>query len=259
MIDSLRGLLRVPKRAALAAGFVITMGLLAACVGNPGSFTITMQEGSQFVIEEDDGTSPRYILDIGTPACAEGTDNDLDGLVDTADPECDSATDNSERVNGVQAYTESTQPVQVAADGTMTYNPANMTAAPREQCFEVGSELWCLQLTLAGVSGSKTGSVGAGGLTLPTSLEVQIDAATGFAGLGADCEIGPIEAGFVADSYNETTGESQYLETDASVPAATGCGDWTGVINDYLGLPATGNAVLETTILNSNGQPVDVS
>lgn len=89
---------------------------------------------------------------------------------------------------------------------------------------------------------------------LPAGLK--LDAEVGYPGLGPDCEIGPIDAVFEADSYDLETGEAELVANGNDVPAAENCGDWTDAINGRLGLPTLGNSVLSTTILDADGNPI---
>lgn len=249
---------RSPRWLGPGLGALAMLGL-TSCIANPGPFTITMHPGSELSLEMPDGTTS-YILDIGRPACGDGVDSDADGFVDTTDPDCTSTADASERLSGAQAFVAATQPVNIDAEGVMTYDPTDMVVPQGEKCLDFGAEgVWCLGLTVKGIGPDRTGSVSAGVVTLPTTVKIELDALTGWPGIGTDCEIGPIETAFVAASYDQVTGETHMDVTDSSVAAVTDCGDWNAAINAYLGLPTLGNAVLEATILDADGNPVDLA
>jgi hypothetical protein len=246
------------KRSFALLPVMVGVALLAGCVGNPGAFTIAMHEGSNLSIEDEDGLTT-FVLDIASVACDDGVDNDLDGTVDSgADAECDSAVDANERLDGVQVYSPPVQPVDIDAAGAMTYDPTEMVVPQREQCIDLGS-VWCLGLRITGVGPSRSGSVESSAVLFPTTIKIEIDALVGFAGLPANCEIGPIDGTWVADNYDLVTGATHMVATDSEIPATTGCGDWAAALDSFLGLPTLGDAVLESTILNGSGQPVQLN
>ena len=240
------------RRSAVGSVAVVVAAVVVGCVGNPGPFDIVAHEGSNLTLE-DAGGAITFTLDTGTPACDNGQDDDVDGLADTADPDCTSASDDNERLMGAQVLAPTVQPVDIDGAGTMTYDPTEMVVPQREFCLDAGN---CLGLTVEGRGGTRTGTVAADGVHLPLTIAVEIDALVGFDGVGTDCEIGPIESEFVASDYDTTTGEAAMVAADAPVPGATGCGDWTSLFNAFLGLPTLGNSLLNATILDAGGQPI---
>jgi hypothetical protein len=220
---------------------------------------MTAHDGSEMLIKH--GGAVTFALDIGSPACSDGGDNDADTFADHADdPECDAAADASERLDGIQAYAASSLPLTVAADGTITVDPTQLSIQQREFCM-IGAEsaLWCFGLTVKGAGSTQTGTISSEGVTIPWSVVVEVDAVTGVTGLGADCQIGPITTTLASNTYDEVTGQTTLTSSDATLPAVTGCGsDWSNLIDLYLGLPALGDATLEAMILDANGNPISI-
>lgn len=242
------------RRPYLAALLIAGVGMVAACVGNAGPFDISLRPGSVFTLHDSNG-DPTFILDTGNPACSDGFDTDVDGYTDLDDPDCVSASDDNERLAGAQVFVPGVQPVNIDAAGTMTYDPVNLVMPQREHCIEgVG----CVGLTVTGVGTGQTGTVGAEGITMPMTISIKMVALTGFAGLGNDCAITPITGSYFSGAYDAVSGAARMELNDASIPAAADCGSWTGAINAYLGLPTLGNSILETTVLDPNGQPIQI-
>lgn len=238
---------------------VLGVAALAGCVGNPGPFTITGQSGS-FLDLEDAGGNQSFVFDVGSPQCGDGVDNDVDGLTDGADGGCTSTSDANERLAGGQPYADGALPVTIDGAGAMTYDAEDLVFQQREYCIALNANSTvCLGYTVHGVGTGQSGSIQTNSVQLPSPITIDLVAVQGFPGLGENCHIGVIDAVLSGDSYNLTTGETQLVANDVSVPAATDCGDWTNVINSGLGLPSVGNANLEVTILNGSGQPVQVS
>lgn len=240
----------------------MTVGLLAitSCIDNPGTFTMSIDSGSRMEVLDAEG-NVTFTLDIGQPACADDQDNDLDGHVDSgSDPECDSPADANERLDGLQTATASSVPLEIDAAGVVTVDATALEVQQREVCpVTIEGVPWCLGVTVVGVGTPQTGSIDASGLSVPWNVQLEIEAVTGFADLGTSCVIGPISTVLEGDIYDTVTGEAPIEAAGATLPAAAGCGPWTDGINAFLGLPATGTASLDTTILDADGNPVSVS
>ena len=52
---------------------------------------------------------------------------------------------------------------------------------------------------------------------------------------------------------------TEMVNGDTPVLAVTTCGDWNAAINAYLGLPTLGNGVMQATILDGNGDPIQLA
>jgi hypothetical protein len=110
-----------------------------------------------------------------------------------------------------------------------------------------------------GIGPAQTGSVTAEGVVLPMPIILELDPLVGYADVPAGCQIGPVEGSFLASSYDEVTGETEMVNADRQVPAITTCGDWNAAFNAYLGLPTLGNGVMQSTILDAAGNPIDLA
>jgi hypothetical protein len=164
---------RRARRIGPGLAVVAALGLAASCVTNPGEFTATAGPGSFIELLDEAGQpNPESFLDIGSPACHDGADNDLDGRADTgADPQCDSASDANERLDGVQAYVPTTLPFQVESDGHFTVQPTDLEILPVEHCVPgTGGEVWCLAVTLRGAGGERQGSINGTHVELPIPI-----------------------------------------------------------------------------------------
>jgi hypothetical protein len=247
----------VSRRRLVGIGAVLGVFAFSACVSNPGEFTIGGQPGSTLTLTGDGITSS---FPLGTPACADGRDDDVDGLTDFgSDPQCDSAQDANERIDGVQAFVQGSWPVDIDANGVITADPADFSYQQRESCVAVGSEVWCLGVTFRGTGAVQTGSITTTSVTIPASTVVELDAIVGFPGLPANCQIGPTSGTLSASSYNATTGETTLVMNDVSVAAVTTCGDYNAPINANLGLPGESDSTLVAKILNDEGEPVQTT
>ena len=247
---------------ALAVLVVLAQPASAAGVSNPGTFNATVLAGSSLTLSG--GTA----FAIGTRACADGVDNDLDGNIDAADGQC-TGNDNNERLAGTQNYVQPRVTTTVSGTGVVNLAIAGYVFPSGEICVNALG-VWCITATIAG-DGATVGSIdpegptaaaGDGTISLPIDLRVELDAAVGFPGLAANCRILPATATLTSNNYNKTTGNATLANTAAvSVPAVTGCGsfgllNYNTLINGQLGLPGTANATLLTQIRNAANQPV---
>ena len=251
---------RRTRRIGPGLAVVAAVGLAASCVTNPGEFTATIGPGSFIELVDEAGQpNPESFLDIGNPACNDGADNDLDGAVDTgADPQCDSAGDANERLDGVQAYVPTTLPFQVEPDGHFTVQPTDLEILPVEHCVPgTAGEVWCLAVTLRGAGPERQGSINGSHVELPIPITLKFDAVVGFPGFDPACASDYIDAPFSGDNYDEATGQVTVRVENQRVLALTNCGDWTEVLNQVLGLPTVGQSTLELTLLDADGDPID--
>lgn len=233
------------------------------CISNPGEFTITVLPGSLTLMTDASGT-PTLALQHGSPACDDQVDNDIDDLSDFGnDPDCASAVDANERLSGLQAYTPTVIPIDIDGAGAITGDPTELVNQQSELCIYLGGSagVWCLGVTLVGFGSSQTGTFNGSTneITINLPLTMKLVGLVGFSGLPSTCEISPIDATFVGDDYNTTTGETTLRAIDVDVPAATGCGSYDGAINGHAALPGEADIILNTTILDGSGNPIAVS
>jgi hypothetical protein len=237
--------------------------LIAACgVSNPGTFTTTVQTGSSLVLTDAAGT-PTIQFPVGTAPCRDGRDNDLDNQIDAADPQCDSATDANERVDGVQAYQGPTWVMNIDSGGALTVAPSSVHFQQLEECINVVIGIWCMGITIVGTGADLTGTIkpADGTIDLGFRVNVEIDGITGFPGLSANCRVGPINGTLNATNYDKATGTATLAVADMPVPAVSGCGssgllNYDQLINDALSLPGQADVSFTTRTLDAAGQPV---
>jgi hypothetical protein len=252
------------KRWKLGVPVGAAMLLLAACgVSNPGTFTTTVLGGSSLTLTDAGGT-PTLQFAVGVAACSDGRDNDIDSRIDSgSDPQCDSADDANERLDGVQAYEQPTWVMEVDSGGAITVDPASVDFQQLEECINVIIGIWCMGITIAGTGDPLTGTISPadGTIELGFRVNVEIDGITGFPGLSPDCAIGPIAGTLEATDYDEATGEATLAVADMPVPAVSGCGssgllNYDTLINDALSLPGQADLNFLTHTLDAGGNPV---
>jgi hypothetical protein len=248
---------------AVAALTILAQPAMAVGVSNPGAFAATIQAGSSLTLSG--GTA----FGIGTPACSDGADNDLDGNIDAADGQC-VGTDANERLAGNQAYVAPKVNTTVAGSGAISLAAAGVVFPPGEVCTNTGLfGIWCLQATIVGDTATvgtinpegPTAAAGDGTISLGMDVSVQLDAVTGFPGLGANCSIQPANATVASSNYNKTTGNATLTTSGVAVPAVNNCGgniilNYNNLINSQLGLPGTASMNMLTQIRNAANQPV---
>lgn len=256
-------------REARARRLVSTAGVLgavalvvAACITNAGAFTLTVGSGSTVALFDAGGEPAMSFSLSDVRACADTVDNDLDGRSDFGrDPQCDSADDANERLDGVQATVPPTLPMEIKAGGEVLFDPTDLVLPPAEVCTDLGllGGIICTSSTVHGVGAAQTGSIDTEThvITLTLPLVVEIDAVVGLPGFGSDCAIGPISPTFVATDYDQATGDTTLVATDVPVAAVTNCGSlYNGFVNDLAGLPGTADISLRSSILNGEGDPI---
>jgi hypothetical protein len=228
-------------------------------VTNPGRFTGTAGTGSFLELVDGEGAPiPASHVDFGRPACADGKDNDLDGDRDVgSDPQCAGADDANERLDGLQPAVPSTLPLGVRRNGTIVVDPTDLVIQQREYCLDIG-EIWCTGITLRGAGPSRRGFINGSRVTIPIPITIKLDALTGFPGFDPNCEIPHIESVFTGDDYDEATGTVTLTTSNVPVAPAADCGPWTDQINAVLGLPTVGRSVIELTIVNESGEPIQL-
>ena len=251
---------RVGAAAALA---VLAGAAVAGCepappvvVENPGVFTGVAGPGS-FYEYLDAGGNPteRSYFDAGNPMCANGIDDDADGQLDGADPQCDAPDDANERLDGVQAYGGSHLSTTIEEDGRIAIDPADLHVEPVEKCLMSGGELWCLNIVPQGSGPVREGIFSPDLVAIAIPMTIKFDLISGYPGYDPDCSVDYAENVYVADDYDQDTGRLT-LKTIAynPVPAMTNCGDWTSLFNAVLGLPGTGRSELVVTLTNEAGE-----
>jgi hypothetical protein len=141
-------------------------------------------------------------------------------------------------------------------------DPADIAFPQTEVCpIRFDGDPWCLGETLVGTGSPQNGSVDpdTGQIDIPFSVNVELDALTGFDGLDSGCQIGSIETTLVATDYDEVTGNATLIANDIDVPAVTTCGtDWNALLNEYLSLPGEADISFSVQILDGDGDPIQI-
>jgi hypothetical protein len=253
---------RRARWTAVGAAALAVVGLAGGCVTNAGDFTASMRPNSFLeVLDAGGAPNPASHFDFGTPGCANGIDDDLDGVVDGADGQCDATNDRNERLDGVQAFVAPTLPFHVESDGHFTVQPTALSAPPIERCVRnaaTGNAVWCLSVTLKGAGGERQGSIRTDGnrVRLPLPATLKFDAVTGFPGLPATCETDYINGPYAGEGYDEATGNITEQVAHETWPALTTCGSYNATLNTLLGLPAESQSTLNWTLRNASGQTI---
>jgi hypothetical protein len=240
------------RRAGLGTAALGLSVLMASCISNPGPFTVTALTGSQLTLSS--GGSTTQVFRVGTPACADGVDNDLDGSTDGVDAQCDSTSDANERINGVQAFVAPTIPVDINAAGQISFDPTELSFQAQEVCIATTA---CVAATVKGTGSEGSGTIDpeTGAMSMSFTAQIDLDNAVGFGTLPADCHVGPAVTSLVATDYSETDGKSTLVKDDVAVAAVTSCGDLNSGINSVLGLPGELDVVLNSQTLNASNDP----
>lgn len=253
------------RRLGGAVALLAVVGGVVACeppppveVENPGVFTGTNEPGSFYEYLNADGVPmERSMFDSGNPACDNGIDDDADTQIDTAggDPECDSADDANERLDGVQEYGGSYLPVTIEEDGRIIVDPSELRVEPMEKCLMSGGELWCLEIQPKGAGPVREGVVTPDLVVVPIPMTIDFDLISGYPGFDDRCAVGYTENIYFAEDYDEETGRLTLRTVPENpVPAIANCGQWTDLLNSVLGLPGTGRSELIVTMENADGE-----
>lgn len=254
---------RFGRRSGAAALAMLVGGTLVGCgpepprevIANPGVFTGVAGPGSFYQYLDADGVpTERSWFDAGNPMCANGIDDDADGQVDADDPECLAGDDANERLAGHQPYGGSRLATTIEADGHLIVDPADLHVEPVEKCLMSGGELWCLNIVPQGTGPVREGIVTPDLAVLAIPMTIHFELISGYPGYDPACEVGYTENIYLADDYDESTGHLTLRTIPSNpAPAMTNCGDWTGLLNQVLGLPGTGHSELIVTLTDTTG------
>jgi hypothetical protein len=252
------GWVRRTRRGTVGAAAVAVVALAGGCVTNAGSFTATMRPGSFLEVLDGGGVpNPQSHIELGTPSCRNGVDDDLDGKTDAADQQCDATNDHNERLDGVQAFVAPTLPFQVASDGHFTVQPTDFVAQPVERCVPAtGGAVWCVAITVKGTGGERQGSINGTRVRLPLPVTLKIDAVTGFPGFDPRCESDYINGPYAGEGYDQATGNVTEQVAHETWLALTNCGFYNATLNTLLGLPAESQSTLNWTLRNASGDTI---
>jgi hypothetical protein len=236
---------------ALGAGVLTAPGAQAKKIGNPGSgFTLKVQSGSMRI-----GSNSFDFVDEGRqPQCGDGSNNDggQDAAIDfPADPQCTSATDDSETQGGFQPKL----PIlmnngTIDAAGNVTF-PASGVSFPTQYVWvdapsPVNPFIVTIQMTPnSNFTGHLNANTGA--------MDLQMHIRVGLTGgpLASGCQINPVDIGGGSDPglitgttsppgpntpitgvpYDPATGRTTIVNNSFSVPGASNCGTYAFVVN----------------------------
>lgn len=220
---------------------------VGASVSNPGTVTFALDSLSIAI-----GSTTATYNSAGSTGCSDGVDDgsDTDTLVDfPADPQCTSASDDSEVKAGAQPRVAPKLVGTVTAAGAISV-PASGVTLPvfYIENNSAGGDGVVTVTPRASTTATGTITPETGVMQLRLRLLVDLDAAN----LPSTCTIGssstPIDmaslrttnAGGVA--YSTSTGAAKLTDATYAVPGSSGCGLAGGTINSALGIPsAAGN------------------
>lgn len=258
----------------------------AAKVDNPGGgYTLRVQTGFLRIRNNsfdfnDEGRQPQ---------CSDGSNNDggQDSAVDfPADPQCTSATDDSETQGGFQAK----QPIQmtngtITAAGAVTFAAANVSFPTQYVFVDAPSPLSDFVAVIRVIpTHDVTGTINpiSGALSLRIRVRVSITGGP----LDSSCTVGtaanPIDINTLTTGttsppgpntpisgtpYNPATGRAKIVNNSFAVPGAQNCGSilfqsLDDAINDEFGLPSpSGNNEAQFTVefIGTRPQPAVVA
>jgi len=246
-----------PAIIALLAGLMVLGPLLATQLGagaqpvfNPGPLNLKITGGFVDINGTDFDLTPSEF-----PACSDGEDNDEDGAIDfPADPQCASASDNSELAGGNQPKEDTTISGTITAAGAVSV-PQSGVYFPPAYLASSGAVLTARIQPTAAATGSLNPLTGAANLNV--TVRVKLEGSPSGVSLGDSCFIGPLALAVTTGTtnppapntpisgapYDADTGSAAMVNNSFSVPGASGCGPLglaNGPINDQLGLPAAG-------------------
>ena len=252
-----KGLAALLAVALTVTGLAITqLGASAQKVGNPGPFNLRIDDGL-IMIKETDFSLERKEL----AACADGEDNDEDGLIDfPEDTQCSSALDNSELVSGLQPKEDVVFAGTIQSNGSVTI-PQSGIYFPPAYLEAAGSIITAKIQPTANATGSLDPLTGLA--TVNASLQVKLEGSASGVDLGSNCRIGPLNLSLTTDTsgsltgvrYNPDTGSATLVSSTFAVPGAAGCGPLNlanGPINDELGLPSPAGSNTATLVGSTN-------
>lgn len=255
--------------ALLAAFLAIPTAAQAQKVGNPGSFALNVEGGQLRIKAKVFDLTPDPL-----PECSNGVDDEADadappdGLVDfPADPQCSSATDNSELAGGLQPKQSVSISGTIDSAGGVTV-PTSGVVFPTSYIYSADAGIIAVRiLPTADATGSLNPITGSASIRVRVRIKLENDT------LGGSCFIGsttsPVDLNTLVTGvtappapntsisgvpYDPSTGMATLVNNTFSVPGASGCalfGLANGAINTALGLPsAAGNndAILQGAI-----------
>lgn len=234
----------------VAAAALIVQGLsepVGASVANPGSVTFVIDALSISI-----GSTTASYDASAAPGCSDGADdgNDTDTLVDyPADPQCTSASDDSETKAGAQPHIVPKFVGTITGAGAISVptSGATMPVFYIENSSAGGDGVVTVTprvaQTVTGTANPETGA-----LSMRVRMVVDLDATN----LPTSCAIGtssaPIDMASLSTSssggvaYSTATGAARITDHTYAIPGTSGCSFFGSAINDALGVPsASGN------------------
>ncbi len=239
---------------------------VGASVSNPGAVTFVIDKLSISI-----GSTTAAYDSNSAPGCSDGVEdaNDADTLTDfPADPECASASDDSETKSGAQPHVVAKLVGTVSGAGAISVpvSGATMPAFYLENSSAGGDGVVTVTpRVVQPVTGTADPSTGA--LAMRLRMVVDLDAAN----LPAACAIGtstaPIDMASLSTAssggvaYSTATGAATITDHNYAIPGSSGCSFFANAINSAIGVPsAAGNNhavfnVHTTPILTAGAAP----
>ena len=157
----------------------------------------------------------------------------------------------------MQAYGGSYLAATIEEDGRLFVDPADLRVEPTEKCLVNNGELWCLNIVPQGTGPVREGIMTHDLVAFAIPMTIKFDLISGYPGFDPRCEIPYTENVYVGEDYDTETGVVVFETLPSNrAPAIENCGDWTGLLNAVLGLPATARSTLVVTMKNEAGEPV---
>jgi PKD repeat protein len=261
--------------AALLTSLLALPFVGAQPVGNPGNLNMKIVGGNVRLGAQAFPLDPSEFTE-----CSDGKNNDGDvatGVIGDsaqdfsidfpADPQCSSATDNSEAQSGFQPKQDTTINGTISSTGVVNV-PQSGIFFPNIYQYAQGGVL-TVQIRPTG-PGTGTLNPITGAATLNISLRISITGTAGGFDLGSGCGVGPFSLNLTTGTtnppppnepitgvpYDATTGRATVVNNSFSVPGADSCGPLgaaSGPLGAALGVPAP--AGVNTAVLVVEASP----
>ena len=268
---------------AVLAG-VLVPGAEAQKVATPGPFKIIPRSGSLSL-----GATPFDLTPRPLPECSDGFDNEADGRIDLADPQCvagpngePASADDSEVAGGFQPKGSTELTGTIDADGNIVIPTSGVIFPTIYLAIDAGIGTGVVRADIVATHPAEgTLDPITGEAQLRVRLKVKLFGAVAGVGLGYECSIGtdagPIDITFTTGTSTSpgggsstgspyaASGDITVVNNTFAVPGAYRCGDapfylLTGIVSSQVGLPSASgrNAAVLSGVVDPAPQPAIV-
>ena len=268
---------------AVLAG-VLVPGAEAQKVATPGPFKIIPRSGSLSL-----GATPFDLTPRPLPECSDGFDNEADGRIDLADPQCvagpngePASADDSEVAGGFQPKGSTELTGTIDADGNIVIPTSGVIFPTIYLAINAGIGTGVVRADIVATHPAEgTLDPITGEAQLRVRLKVKLFGAVAGVGLGYECSIGtdagPIDITFTTGTSTSpgggsstgspyaASGDITVVNNTFAVPGAYRCGDapfylLTGIVSSQVGLPSASgrNAAVLSGVVDPAPQPAIV-